>query len=119
MREGELVAPGTRRVRCLVEQAQECAAQCALNALAAASTVCDLDEVARVVKLVGYVASAPGFIAQPAIIDGASEVLVTRVRRERAATRARPWAWRSSRWDAPVEVSLVLELRCRSLWTAA
>lgn len=56
--------------------AERCAARAALNALAAASTVCDLDAVRAVVRLVGYVASAPGFTAQPAVLNGASAVVL-------------------------------------------
>jgi enamine deaminase RidA (YjgF/YER057c/UK114 family) len=49
---------------------------CALNALAAArSVIGDLDRVTRVVKLVGFVASDPGFTGQPLVINGASELL--------------------------------------------
>jgi enamine deaminase RidA (YjgF/YER057c/UK114 family) len=54
---------------------RRCARQAALNVLAAASTVCDLDDVTRVLRLTGYVASAPGFVRQPAVVDGASEVM--------------------------------------------
>lgn len=58
------------------EQAAELAATCALNALAAIEAlVGDLDRVVRVVKLTGYVASDPSFTAQPAVINGASELL--------------------------------------------
>jgi enamine deaminase RidA (YjgF/YER057c/UK114 family) len=49
---------------------------CALNALAAARTVIDdLDQIVRVVKLVGFVASDPSFTGQPLVINGASEFL--------------------------------------------
>jgi enamine deaminase RidA (YjgF/YER057c/UK114 family) len=47
---------------------------CALNALAAAASVADLDEF-RIVKVVGFVASAPGFTGQPQVINGASQLL--------------------------------------------
>lgn len=89
--------------------ATTCARQAALNALAAAATVCDLDDVIRVVKLVGYVASAGSFTAQPAVINGASEVMVAafgdagRHAREAVGVVRLPL-------DAPVEVSLVLEV---------
>lgn len=56
--------------------ARQLAARCALNALTAVATVVDLSTVVRVVKVVGYVASAPDFTSQPAVIDGASELLV-------------------------------------------
>jgi enamine deaminase RidA (YjgF/YER057c/UK114 family) len=49
---------------------------CALNALAAARTVIDdLDQIVRVVKLVGFVASDPAFTGQPLVVNGASEFL--------------------------------------------
>jgi enamine deaminase RidA (YjgF/YER057c/UK114 family) len=107
---GELIERGRVDADVSPESAERCARQCALNALAAASTVCDLDEVVRVVKLVGYVASAPGFAGQPGVIDGASGVLATafgeagRHAREAVGVAALPLG-------APVEVSLVLEVR--------
>jgi len=49
---------------------------CALNALAAAASVAGgLDAVTRVLKVVGFVASAPGFTGQPTVVNGASELL--------------------------------------------
>ena len=58
-------------------QAYTLARTCALNALAAAASVLggDLDRIRRVVKVVGFVASAPGFTGQPKVINGASELL--------------------------------------------
>ncbi len=58
------------------EVATSLAQVCALNALAAVkSVVGDLDTVVQVVKVVGYVASDPGFEGQPAVVNGASELL--------------------------------------------
>lgn len=58
------------------EQAQDLARTCALNALAAVKSVIgDLDQVAQVIKVVGFVASDPGFTGQPGVINGASELL--------------------------------------------
>ncbi|MCB1252596.1 MAG: RidA family protein [Austwickia sp.] len=58
------------------ELAKEMAATCALNAIAACKSVIgDLDRVERVVKLVGFVASEPGFTGQPGVINGASELM--------------------------------------------
>ena len=59
-----------------VEQAKELAQICALNALAALNLVADVDDVARIVRVVGYVNGAPGFVNQPAVINGASELLL-------------------------------------------
>jgi enamine deaminase RidA (YjgF/YER057c/UK114 family) len=57
--------------------AKDCARDCVLNGLAVlAEALGSLDRVRRIVKLVGFVASAPGFTAQPAVIDAASTLLV-------------------------------------------
>jgi enamine deaminase RidA (YjgF/YER057c/UK114 family) len=48
---------------------------CALNGLAAIDELVGLDSVARIVRVVGYVASAEGFSGQPRVINGASELL--------------------------------------------
>jgi enamine deaminase RidA (YjgF/YER057c/UK114 family) len=58
------------------EDAKKLAQICALNAIAAVkSVVGDLDQVTRVVKVVGFVASDPSFTGQPGVINGASELL--------------------------------------------
>ena len=57
------------------QDAAQLARLCALNALAAIGSVADLDDVRRIVKVVGFVASAPGFAGQPGVINGASELL--------------------------------------------
>ena len=59
-----------------VEEAKELAQLCALNALAALNLVADVDDVERIVRVVGYVNGAPGFVNQPAVINGASELLL-------------------------------------------
>ncbi len=57
------------------EQAKAMAQVCALNALAAIkSVVGDLDAVAQVVKVVGFVASDPEFTGHPGVVNGASEL---------------------------------------------
>jgi enamine deaminase RidA (YjgF/YER057c/UK114 family) len=58
------------------KDAKDLAQICALNALAAISLVADLDQIERVVKVCGFVNCAPGFIAIPGVIDGASEFLI-------------------------------------------
>ena len=55
-------------------RAQELAAVCALNAIAAVRSVVDLDRVERVVKVTGFVASDPSFTGQPGVVNGASEL---------------------------------------------
>ncbi len=48
---------------------------CTLNALAAIDELVGIDSIARIVKVVGYVASAEGFTGQPRVVNGASELL--------------------------------------------
>ncbi|MDZ4179472.1 MAG: RidA family protein [Coriobacteriia bacterium] len=108
--EGSLMASGTVGADVSLEEAAECARRCALNALAAASIVCELDQVIGVAKLVGYVASAGDFTRQPAVIDGASEVMRVAFgaggqhAREAVGVVALPLG-------APVEVSIVFALQ--------
>jgi enamine deaminase RidA (YjgF/YER057c/UK114 family) len=74
--EGKLPLTGKVGGEITPEEAKELARTCALNALAAVkSVVGDLDRIARVVKVVGYVASAPDFTGQPGVVNGASELL--------------------------------------------
>lgn len=109
MLDGALMAVGSVGGEIDVETAKSCATRCALNALAAASTVCDLDSVTAVVKVTGYVASAPGFTSQPAVVDGASQLVLAAFgdagRHARAAVGVA-----SLPLGAPVEVEIVLEL---------
>lgn len=60
-----------------IEDGQAAARLCALNVVAQAKAALgDLDRVVRVVKLVGFVNSAPDFTDQPAVINGASDLMV-------------------------------------------
>ena len=68
-----------------VEAAAADAKVCALNALAAIDDLVGLDSVARIVRVVGYVASAEGFTGQPRVVNGASELLGQDLRRGRPA----------------------------------
>jgi len=101
MRDGSLVATGRVGGDVSVDEGRRCAVQCVLNALAAASTVCDLDEVERVVKVVGYVSSDPGFTGQPGVIDAASDVILRLRTLMRGGTRARRLVWLRCRSGRP------------------
>ena len=60
-----------------LEQGQEAARLCVLNALSVLkSELGSLDRIARVIKLTGFVASASGFVNQPRVIDGASNLML-------------------------------------------
>ncbi len=74
--DGRLVHPGTLGTTLTVEQGTEAARWCALNALSVLrAELGSLDRVERVLTVLGFVACAPGFEQQPAVVDGASRVL--------------------------------------------
>lgn len=78
MRDGQLVFSGKLGQDLTVEQGIEAAKLSILNALAIAKQeLGTLDRITRVVKVVGYVASAKGFVQQPQVLNGASDLLVT------------------------------------------
>lgn len=91
------------------QEATELAGRCALNALAAVHALAGLPAGLRVVKVVGYVASAPGFTGQPGVVDGASRLLGEvfgddgRHARSAVGVAALPLG-------APVEVELIVQL---------
>jgi enamine deaminase RidA (YjgF/YER057c/UK114 family) len=72
---GEMAATGRVGAEVSTEDAVAAARACALNALAAVDALVGLDAVRRVVKVLGFVASAPGFTDQPVVVNGASELL--------------------------------------------
>ncbi len=75
-RDGELHAEGKVGEEVSAEQAYDAARLCALNALAAAAAETGgLGGIERIVKVTGFVASAPGFNGQPGVLNGASELL--------------------------------------------
>jgi enamine deaminase RidA (YjgF/YER057c/UK114 family) len=72
--DGAMLATGKVGAEVAPARARELAARCALNALAAIEDLVGLGAVVRVVKVTGFVASAPGFTGQPDVINGASEL---------------------------------------------
>ncbi len=110
LREGTLVAAGKVGAEVDEATAQDCARQCALNALAAVrSEVADLSAVRRVVKVTVFVASDPSYTGAPKVANGASELLgqvfgdAGRHVRSAVGVAVLPL-------DAPVEVELVVEV---------
>lgn len=72
--DGALPATGKVGAEVSPERAKELAARCALNALAVIDDLVGLGAVVKIVKVTGFVASAPGFTGQPGVINGASEL---------------------------------------------
>lgn len=93
-----------------VDQAIECAAQAALNGLAAAAQVAGgVDRIARVVRVCVYVNSSPGFSDQPKVANGASDLLGKIFGDAGKHARSAVGAAELPR-NSPVEVELVVEL---------
>ena len=118
--DGKLTALGKVGAEVSVEVAAACARQAALNGLAAvAAELGGLDDVARVVRVMIYVASAPDFTGQAQVGNGASQLLgevfgeAGRHARSAVGVACLPM-------DAPVEVELMVEVASRpSIQTVA
>ena len=108
--DGALTATGKVGADVSAEQAKDLARSCALNALAAVHALVGIDAVVRVVKVVGFVASAPGFTGQPGVLNGASELLGEVFGEEGVHARSAVGVAELP-LDAPVEVELIVELR--------
>ncbi len=109
--DGKLLAVGKVGGEVSVSAAAGLARTCALNALAAAAAAAGgLAAIRRVVKVTGFVASAPGFNGQPQVVNGASELFIEvfgedgRHARSAVGVAELPL-------DAPVEVELIAEVR--------
>ncbi|MGH3326388.1 MAG: RidA family protein [Streptomycetales bacterium] len=108
--DGQLPRTGKVGAEVTAEEAKELAGRCALNALAAVKAeIGDLSKVRRVVKVVGFVASAPDFTGQPAVINGASELL-SEVFGEAGAHARSAVGVAVLPMDAPVEVEMIVEV---------
>lgn len=103
--------PATGKVGADVSQddAYQYARQAALNAIAAVDALVGLDNVERVLKVVGFVASDPSFSGQPAVINGASE-LIQEVFGEAGEHARSAVGVAVLPLDAPVEVELVVQV---------
>jgi enamine deaminase RidA (YjgF/YER057c/UK114 family) len=108
--EGKLIAKGKLGAGVTLEQGYDAAKGCGVNLLAQIKAALgDLDKVVRVVKLTGFVNSAPDFVDAPKVINGASDLMVAtfgdKGRHARAAVGVA-----SLPADAAVEVEGVFEV---------
>jgi enamine deaminase RidA (YjgF/YER057c/UK114 family) len=107
---GELIYKGLLGKDVEIDEANKAARTCTLNALAAIKGVIgDLDRIKQIVRVVGYVASIPTFTQQPAVVNGASELLLEifgengKHARSALGVAALPL-------NAPVEIELTVEI---------
>jgi enamine deaminase RidA (YjgF/YER057c/UK114 family) len=106
---GKLAATGKVGAEVSADEAKAMARICALNALAAVDSLVGIDAVTQVVKLVGFVASAPGFNGQPSVVNGASDLLAE-VFGDKGAHARSAVGVSELPLDAPVEVELIVEV---------
>jgi enamine deaminase RidA (YjgF/YER057c/UK114 family) len=106
---GKLTASGKVGAGVDPETAQGLAAICAVNALAAVKAqIGDLDRIARIVKVVGFVASDPAFTGQPGVVNGASNLL-GRIFGDAGVHARSAVGVAVLPLDAPVEVEMIVE----------
>ncbi len=109
-RDGQLIATGKLGQAISIEQGMEAAKVAVLNALAIVrSEVGSLDRVKHIVKMVGHIASAPGFTEQPQVLNGASDLLVSIFGEAGRHARVAVGAAELPR-QAPVEIELIVQV---------
>jgi enamine deaminase RidA (YjgF/YER057c/UK114 family) len=110
-RQGEALVTGKVGVDVDLEQAREAARLCILQGLACLNHVLgSLDRVEKILKVTGFVASAPGFNQQPKVIDAASELLVLLFGEAGRHARSAIGVAELPR-NAAVEIELIVALR--------
>ncbi|MFB5676393.1 RidA family protein [Paenibacillus terreus] len=107
---GELILAGKLGAELTIEQGQEAARRCVINILSSLQAYLgDLNRVKKVVKMLGFIQSAPGFKDQPYVLNGASDLLIEvfgdkgRHARSAIGTNELPF-------DTPVEVEIIVEI---------
>jgi enamine deaminase RidA (YjgF/YER057c/UK114 family) len=93
------------------EQAKDMAQVCALNALAAISLVADIDQIEKIVRVGGFVNGIPGFVAIPAVVNGASELLIKLFGEVNGKHARTAIGVAELPLNAPVEVEMVVQLK--------
>ncbi|HCG46082.1 RidA family protein [Corynebacterium flavescens] len=106
--DGALPATGKVGAEVSAKQAKEYAQIAALNALAAIDAEVGIDNVTRVIKVVGFVSSAPDFYEQAAVINGASE-LIGEIFGEAGAHARSAVGVAVLPKDSPVEIEVIVE----------
>lgn len=109
MQAGKLARTGKVGAEISPEEGNALARICALNALAAVDSLVGIDAVIQVVKVVGFVASAPGFNGQPGVVNGAADLLAE-VFGDNGAHARSAVGVSELPLNAPVEVELVVEV---------
>ena len=109
MRDGAVVHPGHLGNEVSIEQGFEAARVCAVNGLGALHDLLGSLEDLRLTRAVGYVASTADFSDQPAVVNGASELLRDMFGEERGVGARVAFGVASLPARSPVELELLME----------
>lgn len=107
--DGALGTTGKVGAGVTAEEAAELARTAVLNALAAVDALVGVDRITRVLKIVGFVSSAEGFTGQPAVVNGASN-LIGEIFGEAGSHARSAVGVAELPLDAPVEIELIVEV---------
>ena len=109
--DGKIVKEGKVGKEVTPEEAKDMAQICALNALAAISLVTDIDQIEKIVRVGGFVNGAPGFVAIPAVINGASELFIKLFGDVNGKHARTAIGVAELPLNAPVEVEVIVQLK--------
>jgi len=108
---GKIVKEGKVGKEVTPEEAKDMAQICALNALAAISLVADIDQIEKIVRVGGFVNSAPEFVAIPGVINGASELFIKLFGDINGKHARTAIGVAELPLNAPVEVEVIVQLK--------
>jgi enamine deaminase RidA (YjgF/YER057c/UK114 family) len=109
--DGKIVKEGKVGKEVTPEEAKDMAQICALNALAAISLVADIDQIEKIVRVGGFVNGVPGFVAIPAVINGASELFIKLFGDANGKHARTAIGVAELPLNAPVEVEVIVQLK--------
>jgi enamine deaminase RidA (YjgF/YER057c/UK114 family) len=109
--DGKIVKEGKVGKEVTPEEAKAMAQICALNALAAISLVADIDQIEKIVRVGGFVNGAPGFVAIPGVINGASELFIKLFGEVNGKHARTAIGVAELPLNAPVEIEVIVQLK--------
>ena len=109
--DGKLVLTGKVGSDVTPDDAKKMAEICALNALAAISLVADIDQIEKIVRVGGFVNGIPGFVAIPAVVNGASELLIKLFGDVNGKHARTAIGVAELPLNAPVEIEMVVQIK--------
>lgn len=108
---GKIIDPGILNKDSDIEKGKAAARVCVLNGLSAIrNLIGDLDKISKIIKVVGYVASDPSFVNQPAVVNGASDLILD-IFGENGRHARTSIGVASLPLNSPVEIEMIVEFK--------